>query len=297
MSLAFRTTRIAPTPSGFLHEGNAYAFVVTAALAKISGAELLLRIDDLDNDRKRPDYISNIFDTLHWLGITWTQGPQDALELDAEWSQRHRLHLYETALLSLRNQGLIYACGCSRSELARYENPMDERHYCRKGLLPLDAEDVAWRVRIPQQLEIHYNDLHLGWISMPESQMLPDPVVRRRDGIPAYQVASVCDDNYFGIDLIVRGEDLRPSTAVQLWLAEKLGFENFKQATFYHHPLLLNANGEKWSKSAGAEAIKKFDKKKEASVALYRKLASFHNLGLEVTKLSTFAQRLAEKLG
>jgi glutamyl-tRNA synthetase len=297
MNRAFRATRIAPTPSGFLHEGNAYAFVLAAALAKIYGASILLRIDDLDNDRKRPEYVADVFDTLQWLGIAWNQGPKNSAELDSEWTQHNRLHLYEAALQALRNQGLLYACMCSRSDLARLKSPMDNEHTCRLGRLSLDTKDVAWRIRIPPQVELSYNKFGLGETQLSERDMPHDPVVRRRDGIPAYHIASVCDDHHFGIDLIVRGEDLRSSTAVQLWLAGQLGFDGFRTATFYHHPLLLGPNGEKWSKSAGAEAIKQFSEKKEASTALYRKLASFHGLSSEVFDLSTFAQRLAEKLG
>ena len=297
MNLAFRATRIAPTPSGFLHEGNAYAFVLTAALAKIYGAELLLRIDDLDNDRKRPEYVADVFDTLQWLGIAWNQGPKNSAELDREWTQHNRLYLYEAALQALRKQGLLYACGCSRSDLARLKSPMDAEHTCRLGRLSLDKKDVAWRIRVPSQIELSYNEFGRGGTQLTERDIPHDPVVRRRDGIPAYHIASVCDDHHFGIDLIVRGKDLRSSTAVQLWLADQLGFAGFRTATFYHHPLLLGPNGEKWSKSAGAEAIKQFSEKKEASTALYRKLASFHGLGAEVNDLSTFAQHLAQKLG
>jgi glutamyl-Q tRNA(Asp) synthetase len=246
-----RKTRIAPTPSGFLHEGNAFAFLLTSELAKRHGASILLRIDDLDNDRKRPEYVEDIFLTLEWLGIEWQEGPRTAAELDSAWSQHHRLHLFEEALTTLREKGLVYACGCSRKQLAAFDSPADDAHACSNGNLPLDTPDTSWRLRIPRETEVCFKKLNGEMTALRPADLLPDPVVRRRDGIPAYQVASVVDDHHFGIDLIVRGEDLLPSTAVQLFIAQQLGFSGFLNATFHHHSLVLNEKGEKWSKSAG----------------------------------------------
>jgi len=249
-----RKTRIAPTPSGFLHEGNAFAFLLTAQLAKRHGASVLLRIDDLDNDRKRPEYVADIFETLHWLGIRWDEGPSNPKELDTEWSQHHRLALYEDALTKLRKKGLLYACRCSRKQLSELESPADDAHTCRNGHLPLDMPDTAWRILIPAAATVCFRNLNGDMVTLCPSQLLPDPVVRRRDGIPAYQVASVCDDVHFGIDLIVRGEDLLASTAGQFFIAQQLRFDGFLNATFHHHPLILDEKGEKWSKSAGNES-------------------------------------------
>jgi len=250
-SLIPRKTRIAPTPSGFLHEGNAFAFLLTTELAKTHGASVLLRIDDLDNDRKRPEYVADIFDTLRWLGISWDEGPRNPEELETEWSQHHRLSLYEAALTSLREKGLLYACGCSRKQLSELKSPAAETHTCRSGQLSLDTPDTAWRIRIPATATVCFKDINGGVVALQPASLLPDPVVRRKDGIPAYQVASVCDDVHFGIDLIIRGEDLLASTGVQLFIAQQLGFDGFLNATFHHHPLLLDEKGEKWSKSAG----------------------------------------------
>jgi len=252
--LKHRKTRIAPTPSGFLHEGNAFAFLLTGQLAKRHGASVLLRIDDLDNDRKRPEYVADIFETLHWLGIRWDEGPRNPKELETEWSQHHRLKLYEDALTTLREKGLVYACGCSRKQLSELESAADEAHTCHNGHLPLDMPDTAWRIRIPATATVCFRNLNGDMVTLCPSQLMPDPVVRRRDGIPAYQVASVCDDVHFGIDLIVRGEDLLASTALQIFIAQQLRFDGFLNATFHHHPLILDEKGEKWSKSAGNES-------------------------------------------
>lgn len=246
-----RKTRIAPTPSGFLHEGNAFAFLLTAELAKRRRASILLRIDDLDNDRKRPEYVQDIFLIIKWLGIEWQEGPKNVAELESKWSQHHRLHLYEEALTTLRDKELVYACGCSRKQLAELETPADDAHTCRSGNLPLDTPETAWRLRIPREAEVCFKSLNEEITTLRPADLLPDPVVRRKDGIPAYQVASVCDDVHFGIDFIVRGEDLLASTAVQLFVSQQLGFSGFLNAIFHHHSLVLNEKGEKWSKSAG----------------------------------------------
>lgn len=275
----FMKTRIAPTPSGFLHEGNAYAFVLTAALAKKHDATLLLRIDDLDNDRKRDAYVDDVFQTLRWLGIDWQEGPQSPEELDSLWSQRHRLPVYEEALEQLCNTGLVYACGCSRKELADFGGVNSEAHLCRSGHVPLSAPDAAWRIRVPEARTVRFRDMNGNTVTLSPASLLPDPVVRRRDGVPAYQVASLCDDHHFGIDLIVRGEDLLPSTAVQLFLAELLCFTDFTDAAFIHHPLIRNSDGDKWSKSAGNDAESTLRSDGASSHALYARLGKLHGLG------------------
>ncbi|MCF8257653.1 MAG: hypothetical protein K9J06_08875 [Flavobacteriales bacterium] len=272
---ALGRTRIAPTPSGFLHEGNAFAFLLTAELAKRHGASVLLRIDDLDNDRKRPEYVEDIFLTLEWLEINWQEGPKNAAELESAWSQHHRLHLYEEALTMLREKELVYACGCSRKQLAAFDSPTDDAHTCRSGNLLLDMPDTAWRLRIPKEVEVNFKNLNGETKVLLPDELLPDPVVRRRDGIPAYQVASVVDDHHFGIDLIVRGEDLLPSTAVQLFIAQQLGLDDFLNATFHHHPLILDEKGEKWSKSAGEGKESYLRKDRLALSGIMAKVAAF----------------------
>jgi len=228
--------RLAPTPSGYLHAGNVQHFqlIRQAAHSASPHARILLRIDDLDAARKRPEYVQDVFDTLHWLGIAWDEGPQDAADFEAHWSQHLRLAHYQEALDALKVTGLLFACGKSRSELASFGE-----HYppaFRSQGLSLDDPDVAWRIRTP------------------EGFPLPDFVVRRRDGLPAYQVASLVDDQLFGVTHIIRGADLEASTAAQRFLASCLGWTGFLQTPVFHHPLLTDAQGEKLSKSAGAQA-------------------------------------------
>lgn len=245
MNAAFRTfvetigdqsrLRIAPTPSGYLHAGNLFNFLLNYFAARSRGAKLLLRIDDLDADRKRPAYVVDIFETLSWLGIDWDEGPRAADDFERNWSQHLRLVSYHAALDVLRSKNLLFACGKSRRDLAPFGGSYPE-HFRDQGL-DLEAPDVAWRIKTPPGFP------------------MPDFVVRRRDGIPAYQVASVCDDLHFGVTHAVRGADLEASTLAQQYLAECMGASSFASIRFFHHPLLLDEKGEKLSKSAGSEAV------------------------------------------
>ena len=109
-SSKFSKTRIAPTPSGFLHIGNARSFAVTAALAAQTGAAVLLRIDDMDRNRIDEQFVQDIFDTLHFLNIPWQEGPVNSADFEKNWSQRHRLHLYGRLLQQLVEKDVVYAC-------------------------------------------------------------------------------------------------------------------------------------------------------------------------------------------
>lgn len=241
-------TRIAPTPSGFLHRGNAFSFLLSAALARETGAQILLRIDDLDAERKRPEYLAHIFETLHQLGIRWQRGPQTPADFENKWSQQLRLHLYHAALDELRQQpGLVYVCTCSRREL----NSSNGLCHCKNKALPFDTPDAAWRVAVAPNTVIRFTDLQRGPVAIDLATAAGHFVVRRREGIPAYQLASLADDVHFGISHIVRGDDLLVSTAAQLYLADRLGYGSFREAIFLHHPLLTDADGRKLSKSAG----------------------------------------------
>jgi glutamyl-Q tRNA(Asp) synthetase len=248
--LSFQRTRIAPTPSGFLHKGNALNFLLVQALAKQSGASILLRIDDGDRERYRPAYAQNIFDTLHLLGIDWQEGPKNVKDLEEQWSQRHRMALYEQALRILAEKEAVFACTCSRTEAVTCR--------CEDKNISLRTPNAAWRLRTSEDLLTVKE-----WNSITQTTLsaeMKNFVVRKRDGLPAYQLCSVVDDVHFGIDLIVRGEDLWPSTLAQLYLAKVLGLSSFLAVTFVHHPLLTNDDGEKLSKSVGnAAALAFFD--------------------------------------
>ncbi|MBL7796361.1 MAG: hypothetical protein JNJ90_07650 [Saprospiraceae bacterium] len=255
--------RMAPTPSGFLHLGNAYNFILNWLAARHTpGARLLLRMDDLDAERKRPEYVQDVFDTLRWLGLDWDEGPRSAEDFEQNWSQHRRLPLYEITLDRLRMGGHLFACAKSRRDLAPFAG--DYLPQFREQNLPLDAPDVAWRIKTP----------------LPRVPGLPpDFVVRRRDGVPAYQIASLTDDLHFGVTHVIRGADLAESTAAQQFLAECLGRTEFSRIYFLHHPLLLNSDGSKLSKSAGAAALKTRREQGQSPEEVFQAVARWLDVG------------------
>lgn len=254
-AFVFGKTRLAPTPSGFLHLGNVLSFAVTAALARQTGASLLLRIDDLDRERVHPAYVQDIFDTLHFLEIPWDEGPRSVTEQEQVYSQLHRLPLYRQALQQLAAQGQVFACTCSRAEILRVNANGVYPGTCRDKQLPLDTPGACWRLRTVPETLLQVQE----WNGAVHPTTLPatmhDFVVKKKDGFPAYQLASVMDDLYWKVNLVVRGVDLWPSTLAQLYLAAVLGREEFLSARFYHHPLLMEKGQVKLSKSAGATSV------------------------------------------
>lgn len=248
-------TRIAPTPSGFLHAGNAFSFLVTARLAKALGAKVLLRIDDLDAERSRPEYVEDIFRSLEWLGILVDEGPSGPEDFARNWSQQHRIERYMGIAEALRAAGHLYPCDCSRSELGAWI----ERgvHSCRDrgaGGVPVET---PWRLCIPAPCSVDIPELEGDPCRVDLAKMMPDPVMLQRGtGRPAYQIASLCDDLDMAVTFIVRGADLLPSTACQVYLAHLLKAETFPAIPFHHHPLALDPDGQKLSKSAGAASLK-----------------------------------------
>jgi glutamyl/glutaminyl-tRNA synthetase len=241
--MGYKLPRIAPTPSGFLHLGNVFSFAITAAMARRSSAEILLRIDDLDRERVQREYVEDIFDTLRFMEIPWDRGPRGFEEFEREYSQVHRLPMYRAALERLREAGVVFACDCSRAEVLRASKDGGYPGMCRGKGLSLDAGEISWRLRTAA-----------GAGDLPAE--MRDFVVRKKDGFPAYQLSSVVDDLYYGVDLIVRGQDLWASTQAQLYLSYALDAAAFRDIRFYHHRLLVTGAGEKLSKSAGATSIR-----------------------------------------
>ncbi|MFC0516871.1 glutamate--tRNA ligase family protein [Mucilaginibacter angelicae] len=247
----FNKTRIAPTPSGFLHVGNGLSFSITAALARKHGAKILLRIDDLDRARVNPEYLTDIFDTLNFLGIPWDEGPQDANDFEANFSQVHRMHLYNEALEQLAAGGFVFACTCSRRQLneAGLCNCFDKQ-------IPLSTPEASWRLRTNNNAVLKVKSYGGETIQAQLPAEMKNFVVRKKDGFPAYQLTSVVDDLFYGVDLVVRGDDLWASTLAQIQLATVLDKPAFNDIVFYHHPLLLEEPGKKLSKSAGSTSVK-----------------------------------------
>ncbi|OON69803.1 glutamate--tRNA ligase family protein [Hymenobacter sp. CRA2] len=232
--------RLAPTPSGYLHLGNAVNFVLTWLLVRRSGGQLHLRIDDLDRNRLRRPYLESIFRTIEWLGLDYDHGPSGPDDFLRHHSQLLHLPEYNTLLRRLRlRAGLLHASTRSRTQDA--EVPAD-----------LDTPGVAWRTPVPPNTEISFADAWQGPVSVALDRAMPDFVLRKKDAVAAYQLASIADDLRLGTTLIVRGLDLLPSTAAQLWLARQLpetAAFNADRIQFLHHPLLPGADGRKLSKS------------------------------------------------
>ncbi|MCW3126672.1 MAG: Glutamyl-tRNA synthetase, class Ic [Bacteroidetes bacterium] len=240
-------SRIAPTPSGYLHIGNAMNFVMTWLMVRMAGGKLRLRIDDIDAPRAKPEYIEDIFRTLEWIGMDWDEGPQTPDEQKYIYSQALRAARYNGIIKQLIDTGEVYACTCSRKEVIACE--------CKAKGLAFDTPDSAVKI-ITTEEPILVPDAKMGTQKIYLQNEMKDFVIRRRDGISAYQVASLADDIDHDINLIVRGADLLSSTAAQLYLASLTGNDSFVKTTFYHHPLLMDVHGRKLSKSTGSLSLK-----------------------------------------
>lgn len=288
----FELTRIAPTPSGYLHLGNAYSFLLTKALAQKHGAKILLRIDDLDRDRYRPEYVQDIFDTLDFLEIQIDQGPKNLLEMESMWSQVHRLPLYTEALEQLQQNRLTFACTCTRSQILQIDPRGIYLGQCLDRRMPLNKYESAWRINT---LDSDFLD-YIASPATPKSALIPEEascyVVRKKDLLPAYQLSSLIDDLHFGVDLIVRGQDLLPSTLAQLDLARILGQEEFPKTAFYHHALLKGPDQSKLSKSARAYSIRQLRQDGKILTDLFLLLGQSLGLNQELRSFEDFERSL-----
>lgn len=236
--------RFAPSPSGRMHLGNVFAAMLAWLFARNAGGELLLRIEDLDPDRCRPAYAALLREDLHWLGLDWDrEGP----------SQSTRGEAYEEAFRTLDSQGLLYPCYCTRSELHAVSAPHASDGTpiypgtCRQlsaAQQVTRTRPPAWRVRVPDRV-LGFQDGLQGWQEENLLRDCGDFIVRRGDGVFAYQLAVVVDDAAMGVTQVVRGRDLCASTPRQLYLYEQL---SLTAPAFVHVPLLLSADGRRLSK-------------------------------------------------
>jgi glutamyl/glutaminyl-tRNA synthetase len=313
-------TRIAPTPSGFLHIGNGASFVATWVLARVNAGKILLRIDDLDAERMRPEYVEDIFKTLDWLGLDWDEGPFSVADFSQNWSQHLRLDLYEKALSDLQKTGDLYICNCSRKDIklrsknGLYPNTCRENRLSNDGKTsarfetsPTLTQNTAWRIVVEENKSVHFKNLEKkGLLSingifdaenaifngfddktsvkfqtsptlMPINlcQMMGDFIIRQKNGLPSYQLASLVDDTLYNINFIVRGEDLLNSTAAQIFLAEKLNNADFLSTNFWHHPLITDADGAKLSKSEGAASLLDFRRRNDSAAIVVKQAATW----------------------
>lgn len=234
--------RFAPSPSGPLHFGSLVAAVGSYCLARQAGGDWLLRMEDIDAPRTVPGAADSILRELEQYGFSWD---------GAVLYQSSRFARYDEALLELRNKGLLFDCACTRKEiLASAPHPGEEGpRYpgtCRRGLPP-GRQPRSERIAVPNSL-FCFNDGVFGGVEQHLADAVGDFVLKRADGIFAYQLAVVVDDIDYGINQIVRGADLLSSTARQIYLYACF---DRPQPAYIHLPIALNPDGKKLSKRYG----------------------------------------------
>jgi len=238
------TGRFAPSPSGRMHLGNVFSAMLAWLSVRSQNGEMVLRIEDLDPDRCRPEYAETLKDDLRWLGLDWDR---------EQTPQSLRTAAYAREFEKLADLGLVYPCYCTRGELHAASAPhaSDGRVLyagtCRNLTEAQRAEKTkkpAWRLVVPDQI-YGYTDGLQGYYEENLASECGDFIIRRADGVYAYQLAVVVDDGAGGVTQVVRGMDLLDSTPRQLYLYERLGL---KAPEFYHVPLLTAPDGRRLSK-------------------------------------------------
>lgn len=250
-----RRGRFAPTPSGLLHIGNAFAALCAWLQMRQANGEFVLRIEDIDTARSRPAYAEQLQDDLLWLGIDWDEGPRSGGPY-APYEQSRRVHLYSEALDALQQAGRLYPCYCSRSELASIGSAphglasegAGYPGWCRalseaERQARAASKTPALRFIMPARTISFVDELAGPQAYVGEA--LSDFVVKRADGMFSYQLAVTVDDAAMGITDVLRGADLLDSTPRQLALYEALGLA---APRFAHVPLLVEADGRRLSK-------------------------------------------------
>lgn len=236
--------RFAPSPSGRMHLGNVFSALMAWCSVRKQHGTMLLRIEDLDPDRCRAEYAAQIKKDLLWLGLDW----------DTESAmQSTRSGVYASYFDALFQRGLVYPCYCTRSELHDASAPhasSGQPIYAGSCRYLTDAQRAektrkpAWRIAVPEET-VCFTDGVFGRQEENLAKDCGDFIIRRSDGVYAYQLAVVVDDGEAGVTEIVRGSDLLSSTPRQLWLQKQLGFA---APQYYHVPLLIAPDGRRLSK-------------------------------------------------
>ncbi|HVM21851.1 MAG TPA: tRNA glutamyl-Q(34) synthetase GluQRS [Sphingomicrobium sp.] len=248
-------TRFAPSPSGRLHLGHAYSALLGHTLATEAGGRFLLRIEDLDRTRCKPEFVDAIHEDLRWLGIHWDE---------PVLVQSQRTSAYEAALERLRSEGLIFACFCTRADIAQ---SLTAPHGDAATSYPGTCRDLAddperratmphcWRLNAGRALERaalpSWSEAD-GRAFTASGTEIGDAILARKDAPASYHLACVVDDAESGVTTVVRGADLRPSTPVQRLLQLLLGLP---EPTYVHHPLITHADGRRLAKRDQAPTL------------------------------------------
>jgi glutamyl-tRNA synthetase len=260
--------RLAPTPTGRLHLGHARTFWLAAARARAAGpdSKLILRMEDLDYARCRPEFAAAALDDLLWLGLRWDEGP-DIGGPHAPYEQSRRRDVYLSAWRSLRDSGHIYPCARSRADVARAAQAPHTEDEDAEPLYPPEwrplpgtgreaaapsSLNANWRFRVPDGEVLSFHDALHGPQSFTAGRDFGDFLVWRRDDLPAYELAVVADDHAMAITEVVRGADLLKSTARQLLLYRALGWN---PPAWCHAPLLRDEHGKRLAKRNDAMSL------------------------------------------
>jgi len=255
--------RLAPSPTGYLHLGHARTFRVANQRAQAAGGKLIFRNEDLDFQRCKPEFVQAMYEDLHWLGLTWDEGP-DIGGPFAPYSQNQRRSVYLECWRRLRDGGFIYPCSCSRKDLERAlsapHDDGDEMPYpgtCRDKISTAQSWElpagISWRFKVPDGESVGFNDAVFGRQQFTAGLDFSDFLVWRRDDIPAYQLAVVADDVAMQITEVVRGADLLKSTARQLLLIRAL---EASVPRYFHCPLVRDASNIRLAKRHDALSLR-----------------------------------------
>ena len=246
-------TRFAPSPTGYMHLGNVWIAFLNWLWTRQQGGTIVLRIEDIDRQRCHEEYIKAIEEDLAWLGLSYDEGPGSSYSY-GELLQSHRFSLYQEILDRWHEAGIIYPCYCTRARLHSISSAPHEgealpiydghcRHLTEDERKAMEKAP-SWRIRM-ESINARFEDLFAGCHERKLSAMTDDFVVRRADGMVAYQLAVSVDDGAMGISHVLRGNDLLPSTYYQIYLFQKLGYV---PPAYGHLPLLVDENGVRLSK-------------------------------------------------
>lgn len=267
----FKIGRFAPSTTGRVHPGTLIAGLLCWLDARSSRARVILRLEDLDRERTKSGYVDQMESDLEWFGLDW-----DSRSLQSENSDR-----YDAALEKLVRDGRVYACDCSRAAIREVGQRAPDGSFrypgtCRSKSVTSTQwrrADQSLRLRLESR-EIALRDESGADLSGDAAKLFGDPILRRRDGVYSYHFASVLDDSEIGVDRVVRGRDLAPSTILQVALQREMMLQT---PSYRHHCLFMERAGGKLSKLHGAVDVDALREKYDAS-ELCGRLASFVGL-------------------